>query len=128
MTGPLSQKKKLLDRVRDAARLKHYSLRTEDSYVAWIRRFILFHEKRHPAGMGLPEVRRFLTHLAVREKVAAATQNQALNALVFFYRDVLTGILRVPSIRARQRAARLPTVLSHEEVVPSSLICRAITS
>jgi len=63
MTGQLNQHKILLDRVREAARLRHYSLRTEDSYVAWIRRYILFHKKRHPADMGLPEVRRFLTHL-----------------------------------------------------------------
>ena len=72
--------KKLLDRVRDAIRLKHYSIRTEGSYVSWIRRYILFHGKRHPNEMGAPEVEAFLTHLAVKENVAASTQNQALRA------------------------------------------------
>ena len=83
-TGP-----RLLDRVRDAIRLRHYSYRTEQSYVAWIRRFIFFHNKRHPETMGTNEVREFLTFLAVRRKIAPATQNQALCALVFLYRQVL---------------------------------------
>jgi hypothetical protein len=68
--------KKLLDRVRDAIRVKHYSYRTEQTYVQWIRRYILFHNKRHPNEMGVPEVETFLTHLAVQDRVAAATQNQ----------------------------------------------------
>ncbi len=75
--------KKLLDQVREAIRLKHYSLSTEETYVAWIRRYILFHNKRHPNEMGAPEVQAFLTHLAVKEHVAASTQNQALSALLF---------------------------------------------
>jgi site-specific recombinase XerD len=79
--------KKLLDQVRDAIRLKHYSIRTEETYVDWIRRFILFHGKRHPRQMGTPEIEAFLTHLAVDRKVAASTQNQALSALLFLYRD-----------------------------------------
>jgi hypothetical protein len=66
--------------VRDAIRLKHYSYRTEETYVHWIRRFILFHDKRHPKVMGSPEIEQFLTHLAVEEKVVASTQNQALSA------------------------------------------------
>ncbi|MGA7932746.1 MAG: phage integrase N-terminal SAM-like domain-containing protein [Kovacikia sp.] len=70
--------KKLLDQVRDAIQLKHYSYRTEQSYVAWIRRYILFHDKQHPKDMGLPEIQAFLSHLAVTEKVSASTQNQAL--------------------------------------------------
>jgi len=106
-----------LDRVRDAARLKHYSLRTEYSYVDWIRRFILFHHKRHPSDLGFPEVRDFLTHLAVDRKIAASTQTQALSALLFLYRDVLGSPLegRLDCIRAR-KSVRLPTVLTREEV------------
>lgn len=77
--------RKLLDQVRDAIRLKHYSYRTEETYVYWIRRFILFHSKRHPQEMGTVEVTAFLTHLAVTERVAASTQNQALNAILFLY-------------------------------------------
>jgi len=84
-----NQPKKLLDQVRDDLRLKHYSLRTEEAYVSWIKRYILFHDKRHPAEMGAPEIEAFLTHLAVDQKVAASTQNQALSALLFVYRDVL---------------------------------------
>lgn len=94
--------KKLLDQVRDAIRLKHYSIRTEDSYVNWIRRYILFHHKRHPDEMGNAEVEAFLTHLAVDQKVAASTQNQALSALLFLYREVLHKDLDGPidSVRA----------------------------
>ena len=79
---------RLLDRVRDALRARHYSRRTEDAYVAWIRRYIIFHGKRHPAEMGGAEVTRFLSSLAVEGQVAASTQNQALSALLFLYRDV----------------------------------------
>ena len=82
-------KPRLLDRVRAALRTRHYSRRTEDAYVAWIRRYIVFHGKRHPAEMGAPEVTRFLTSLAVDGHVAASTQNQALSALLFLYREVL---------------------------------------
>jgi Phage integrase, N-terminal SAM-like domain len=81
--------KKLLDKVRDAIRLKHYSYRTEETYVQWIVRYILFHNKRHPKDMGVPEIEEFLTHLAVKGNVAATTQNQALNAILFLYRQVL---------------------------------------
>ena len=81
--------KKLLDQVRDVIRMKHYAYRTEETYVQWIRRFILFHNKRHPKDMGTPEIEAVLTHLAVQGRVAASTQNQALNALLFLYRDVL---------------------------------------
>ena len=108
--------KKLLDQVRDALRLKHYSLRTEETYVDWITRFILFHNKRHPKDMGNAEVEAFLTHLAVDLNVAASTQNQALCALLFLYREVLKKDLGpVDSIRAK-KPKRLPTVLSREEV------------
>jgi site-specific recombinase XerD len=78
--------KKLLDQVRDSLRVKHYAYRTEESYVQWIRRYILFHNKRHPKDMAESEVQAFLTHLAVEGNVAASTQNQALSALLFLYR------------------------------------------
>ena len=109
--------RKLLDRVREAIRRKHYSIRTEESYVAWIKRYILFHNKRHPLEMGCAEIEAFLTHLAVAQKVAASTQNQALSALLFLYREVLQKNLEFPidSVRA-QRPKRLPTVLTKEEV------------
>ncbi|MDN3517492.1 phage integrase N-terminal SAM-like domain-containing protein [Aquisalimonas lutea] len=85
----MEQALKLLDEVRDRIRRKHYSIRTEKSYVDWIRRYILFHGKRHPRDMGAPEVEAFLTHLAARKNVAASTQNQAFSALLFLYREVL---------------------------------------
>lgn len=81
--------RKLLEQARDVIRLKHYSCRTEQTYVAWIRRYILFHGKRHPVEMGVPEVEAFLTDLAVQGRVSASTQNQALSALLFLYRHVL---------------------------------------
>src|SRR3989304_3714864 len=84
-----AQKPKLLDRLREAIRVRHYSIRTEEAYVQWVRRFIFFHNKRHPDDMGRQEVEAFLTHLAVEGKGAAATQNQALNGLGFPYRGVL---------------------------------------
>jgi hypothetical protein len=86
-TGP--RPPRLLDRVREAIRLRHGSPRTEKSYVRWIRRYILFHGKRHPAEMGAPVITRFLSSLAVQGRVAASTQNQAPNALVFLHRRVL---------------------------------------
>jgi Phage integrase, N-terminal SAM-like domain len=80
---------RLLDRVRDAVRARHFSRRTEKAYLHWTKRYIFFHGKRHPAEMGAHEVTEFLTSLAVRDKVAASTQNQALSALLFLYRHVL---------------------------------------
>ena len=88
----MNQPPKLLDRVRERIRFKHYSIRTEDSYVQWIRRFILFHGKRHPSEMGAVEVEAFLTHLAVEGNVAASTQNQARSALLFLYKEVLAAV------------------------------------
>src|SRR5258706_2069676 len=82
-------KPRLLDQVRLAIRTRHYSRRTEEAYLGWIRRFILFHDKRHPEGMGEQEISRFLTHLAVDRKVSAITQTQALSAILFLYREVL---------------------------------------
>jgi integron integrase len=112
------QPKKLLDRVRDVMRLKHYSIRTEDTYVDWIKRFILFHDKRHPVEMDIAEIEAFLTHLAVDRRVAASTQNQALSALLFLYRHVLGKDLQRPVDYARaRRPQRLPTVLTKDEVL-----------
>jgi hypothetical protein len=110
--------KKLLDVVRDTIRLKHYSIRTEEAYVNWIRRFILFHDKRHPKEMGAKEVEAFLTHLAVEGHVAASTQNQALAALLFLYRDVLHHELADPinAMRAKE-SQHLPAVLTKDEVL-----------
>ena len=82
-------KPKILDQVRDAIRVKNYSMRTEEAYVHWIKRFILFHEKRHPLHMGKHEVSKFLSHLAVEGKVSASTQNQALSAILFLYQEAL---------------------------------------
>jgi integron integrase len=107
----------LLDQVRIVLRLKHMSLRTEDTYVAWIRRFILFHRKRHPKEMGAPEIRAFLAHLAVHEHVAASTQNVALNALLFLYRHVLKqDFPDLGEIERAQHRRRIPTVFTREEV------------
>ena len=80
---------KLLDRMRTEIRLRHYSIRTEEAYTDWVRRYILFHGKRHPKDLGAGEVRDFLSHLAVDRNVAASTQNQAKSALLFLYREVL---------------------------------------
>ncbi|RIK34214.1 MAG: integron integrase [Chloroflexi bacterium] len=112
-----AQPKKLLDQVRDAIRLKGYSIRTENSYVDWIERYIRFHKLRHPREMNTPEVEAFLTWLAVDQSVAPPTQNQALSALLFLYRQVLQVELTGPidAIRAR-KDRRLPTVLTKDEV------------
>jgi integron integrase len=115
--NPYGQKPRLLDRVRQEMRRRNYSLRTEKSYVGWIRRFVLFNGKRHPAEMGEAEISRFLTHIAVDGKVSASTQNQALSALLFLYRDVLgTDLEWVEGIVRAKRPGRLPTVLSRGEV------------
>jgi integron integrase len=103
--------------VRAAARLRHYSRRTEAAYVAWIRRYIFFHGKRHPAELGAAEVTRFLSSLAVEGRVAASTQNQALGALLFLYRDVLELDLPwLDGVVRAKRPERLPVVLTREEV------------
>jgi len=109
---------KLLNEVRDTIRVKHDSIRTETQYVHWIKRFILFHGKRHPQDMGAAEVEAFLTHLAVEGSVSASTQNQALSALLFLYREVLGIDLpwMVTMVRAK-KPQRLPVVLSRAEVV-----------
>ncbi|HXH13343.1 MAG TPA: integron integrase [Alphaproteobacteria bacterium] len=110
--------KKLLDQVRHAIQLKHYSLRTEEAYVTWIKRYIFFHKKQHPSELGGAAIEAFLTHLAVDQKVAASTQNQALSALLFLYRNVLNTPLdlRIEAIRAK-KPKRLPAVLTKEETL-----------
>jgi integron integrase len=113
---PAPRPPRLLDRVREAIRSRHYSRRTEKAYVHWIRRFIFFHDKRHPAEMGAAEVTAFLTSLAVQDKVAASTQNQALSALLFLYREVLG--MDLPWLQDVVRAKRpqyLPVVLTRDE-------------
>jgi len=107
---------KLLDRVRAEIRLRHYSIRTEEAYVDWARRFILFHNKRHPKEMGAEEVRDFLSHLATERNVAASTQNQAKSALLFLYREVLHVELPwLDEVIAAKTARRLPVVLTQTE-------------
>ena len=108
--------RKLLDRVSDVARLRHLSLRTEQTYRNWIKRFILFHGKRHPQELGAEALRSFLTHLAVEDNVAASTQNQAFNALLFLYKQVLK--VELPNIDGVERARaskNLPVVFTREE-------------
>jgi len=108
---------KLLDQVRDKIRVKHYSIRTETQYLQWIRRFILFHGKRHPREMSAPEVEAFLSHLATVGNVSASTQNQALSALLFLYREVLGIDLPWMDTMVRaKKPRRLPVVLSRAEV------------
>jgi integrase len=109
-------KPRLLDRVRQRLRLKHYSYRTEQQYVLWIRRFVLFHDKRHPDSMGPMEVEACLNDLAVRQRVSAATQNQALAAILFLYRYVLGRYLPwLEHLLRAKRPQRLPVVLSVPE-------------
>jgi integron integrase len=108
---------RLLDRVRHAIRARHYSLRTEEAYVAWIRRYVLFHDKRHPMEMGEAEINAFVTHLAVEGPVSASTQTQALSALLFLYRHVLQKPLpELDTVIRAKRPGRLPTVLTRAEV------------
>lgn len=107
----------LLEQVRAAIRLKHYSIRTEEAYLQVIRCFILYHGKRHPRQMGVDEIRQYLSHLATDKQVAASIQNVALSALLFLYRDVLPIELPlIEGIERAQRPKRVPVVLTLEEV------------
>jgi integron integrase len=115
--APPATRPRLLDDVRASLRARHYSRRTEEAYLHWIRKYILFHGKRHPAQMGAPEAAQFLTSLAVRGKVSAATQNQALCAILYLYRDVLeVEIGRMADIVPARSRRRLPVVLTRDEV------------
>lgn len=108
---------RLLDQVREIIRIKHYSIRTEQAYVQWIRRYILHHGKRHPRDMGAMEVSAFLSSLAITANVSASTQNQALNAILFLYRDVLKITLSwLDNVQRAKRPRHLPVVLTREEV------------
>jgi integrase len=107
----------LLDQVRSCIRLRHYSIRTEEAYLSWIKRYILYHDKRHPLDLGQLEVSAFLTHLAVDLNVAPSTQNQALSALLFLYREVLNLPLTIISeVQRAKRVERLPVVFTKAEV------------
>jgi integron integrase len=111
------QKPKLLDQVRQAIRMRHYSPKTEESYVHWIKRFIFFHDKRHPTEMGEKEIAQFLSSLASELHVSASTQNQALNAVLFLYRHVLCKeIGYINGVVRAKRPHRLPVVLTRQEV------------
>lgn len=102
--------------MREAIRLKHYSIRTEDTYVNWCKRFSLFHGKKHPQTMGAAEVREYLTHLAIKKSVTSSTQNQALNAIVFMYRQVLgIELAEIKAVRAKQ-SQRLPEFFTRAEI------------
>ena len=112
-----AQPKKLLDQVRDKIRFKHYSLSTEKTYIAWIKQFILYHHKRHPVEMGSLEVEAFLTYLATQRHVSSSTQNQALSAILFLYREVL--VVNLPwldNFERSKKPRRLPVVLTITEV------------
>lgn len=113
-----SKPKKLLDQVREQIRIKHYSIRTEDTYVSWIKRYIYFHKKRHPKDLGKPDIEAFLSHLALERRVAAATQNQAFNALLFLYRNVLKKEIgdNIDAVRAKT-PKKLPTVMTKDETM-----------
>ncbi|SCZ86384.1 integron integrase [Nitrosomonas mobilis] len=109
--------KKLLDQVREKIRFKHYSLSTENTYISWIKQFITFNDERHPLEMGAAEVERFLTHLAARRHVSTSTQNQALSAILFLYREVLAVDLPwVDNFERSREPRRLPVVLTILEV------------
>jgi integron integrase len=108
---------KLLDQVRDKIRKKHYSIRTEEAYLDWNRRFILFHNKKHPREMGAPEVERFLSYLAVKKHVSSSTQNQALSAILFLYKEVLEVELPwLKNVTRAKKSERLPVVFSRAEI------------
>lgn len=112
-----TKKPKLLEQVRNELRLRHYSPRTEKSYVSWIIRFILFHNKKHPSDMGEREIRDFLNHLTLTKHVSASTQNQALQAILFLYREVLkVDVKRITEIKKAKRIKHIPVVLTREEV------------
>jgi integron integrase len=118
ITSQPARGKKILDQVSDAIRLKHYSYRTEQTYKEWIKRYILFHKKRHPREMGEQEIQAFLSYLATEKNIAASTQNQALSAILFLYRHVLLKPIDIPAdlIRA-EKSKTLPTVLTHAEAL-----------
>ena len=114
---PAHRPKKLLEQYSEALRTRHYSLRTEETYVGWVRQFILYHNKRHPKEMGVPEINDFVTHLVNQKSVSASTQNQAISAILFLYRNVLQVELDENALLPIRpgRPKRVPTVMSREE-------------
>ena len=111
------QAPKLLDQLRGAIRVSHYSIRTEEAYVDWVKRYIFFHNKRHPKEMGANEIAAFLSYLAIERGVSASTQNQARSALLFLYREVLAReIAEMGDVIAAKVSRRLPVVLTEREV------------
>ena len=114
---PAGKGKKLLDQYREALRNRHYSLRTEATYISWARQYILYHHKRHPREMGVPEINDFITYLANQKTISASTQNQAISAILFLYRNVLNIQLNETALIPIRptRPKRVPTVLSREE-------------
>jgi integron integrase len=118
ITSQPTSGKKILEQVSDAIRLKHYSYRTEQTYREWIKRYILFHKKRHPKEMGAEEIQQFLTYLATEKNISASTQNQALSAILFLYRNVLLKPIDIPACLIRaEKSKTLPTVLTHAEAL-----------
>jgi integron integrase len=118
---------KLLEQARDQLRTRHYSYRTEQTYLHWIKQFILFHDKRHPALLGSDEIGNFLTHLAVKRTVSASTQNQALAALLFLYKQVLhIDLPRLENVARAKKPIRLPVVLTRDEV--KAVLCQLPTT
>ena len=114
----MQKKKKLLDIVRDKIRFKHYSIKTEHSYIGWIKRYIFFHNKRHHKEMGKVEIEQFLTWLAVEKKVSPTTKNQAFSAILFLYKEILGFDMsewNIQALRAQERK-RIPVVLTKDEV------------
>ena len=108
--------KKILELVRESIRLKHYSIRTEETYVNWIKRYILFHNKTHPAELSEVHIRNYLSHLAIKQKVAASTQNQALNAIMYLYKNILKIDLGdLGNIERAKRSRSIPVVFSPTE-------------
>ncbi len=114
----------LLDSVREAIRARHYSIRTEESYVRWVREFVLFCGKRHPSGLGAREVSAFVSHLAVARNIAASTQNQALSALLFLYREVLSQPIEwVDDVERAKKPQKLPVVFTRGRSRRCSATC-----
>ena len=108
---------KLLNRVRTELRAKHYSKRTEQAYIGWVKRFILFHNKKHPDNMGEPDIREFINYLAEKQRVSASTQNQALNAILYLYKNILKKDVKwIEDIKYAQKKRHLPVVLDKSEV------------
>ena len=109
-------KTKLLDEVRNVIRLRHYSPRTEESYVNWIRKYVLYHNKKHPRDMGEKEIRDYLNYLSLTQNVSYSTQNQALNAIIFLYKNVIKKELGNLNFEKAKRVKHIPVVLSKNEV------------